>query len=199
MQTAEKNAKGVQGATEKNNSSVKTQNRPSLTGKEAKDETAQNQTPAKGEESETAKAAEVKTGNSAAVDNQPADTKQPAAEVNSHEQQAEEKQPKEEAKPVLSLDAKIKAVNDLHRKTIQRLALIARLKTLEEFEVALLENNDELESNPYQGCKLIIEDDKRRQFVTNTPNLIRMVSQFIFDACETKLAEIEATINFPQA
>ena len=199
MQTAEKNAKGVQGATEKNNSSVKTQNRPSLTGKEAKDETAQNQTPAKGAESETAKAAEVKTGNSAAVDNQPADTKQSAAEVNSHEQQAEEKQPKEEAKPVLSLDAKIKAVNDLHRKTIQRLALIARLKTLEQFEVALLENNDELESNPYQGCKLIIEDDKRRQFVTNTPNLIRMVSQFIFDACEAKLAEIEATINFPQA
>ena len=199
MQTAEKNAKGVQGAAEKNNSSVKTQNRPSLTGKEAKDETAQNQTPAKGAESETAKAAEVKTGNSAAVDNQPADTKQPATEVNSHEQQAEQKQPKEETKPVLSLDAKIKAVNDLHRKTIQRLALIARLKTLEEFEVALLENNDELESNPYQGCKLIIEDDKRRQFVTNTPNLIRMVSQLIFDACEAKLAEIEANINFPQA
>ena len=199
MQTAEKNAKGAQGAAGKNNSSVKTENRPSLTGKEAKNETAQNQTPAKGEESETAKAAEVKTGNSAAVDNQPADTKQPAAEVNSHEQQAEEKQPKEEAKPVLSLDAKIKAVNDLHRKTIQRLALIARIKTLEEFEVKLVEENDELESNPYQGCKLIIEDDKRRQFVTNTPNLIRMVSQFIVDACETKLAEIEATINFPQA
>ena len=200
MQTAEKNAKGVQGTAEKNNSSVKTENRPSLTGKEAKNETAQNQTTAKGEESETAKAAEVQAGNSATVDNQPADTKQPAAaEVNSNEQQAEEKQPKEEAKPVLSLDAKIKAVNDLHRKTIQRLALIARLKTLEEFEVALLENNDELESNPYQGCKLIIEDDKRRQFVTNTPNLIRMVSQFIFDACESKLAEIEATINFPQA
>ena len=193
MQTAEKNAKGVQGATEKNNSSVKTQNRPSLTGKEAKNETAQNQTPAKGAESETAKAAGDQAGNPAAMDNQPADTKQPAAaEVNTAEQ-------KPEAKPVLSLDAKIKAVNDLHRKTIQRLALIARLKTLEEFEVALLENNDELESNPYQGCKLIIEDDKRRQFVTNTPNLIRMVSQFIFDACEAKLAEIEATINFPQA
>ena len=199
MQTAEKNAKGVQGAAGKNNSSVKTQNRPSLTGKEAKDETAQNQTPAKGAESETAKAAEVKTGNSATVDNHPADIKQPAAEVNSHEEKAEEKLPKEEAKPVLSLDAKIKAVNDLHRKTIQRLALIARIKTLEEFEVKLVEENDELESNPYQGCKLIIEDDKRRQFVTNTPNLIRMVSQFIFDACESKLAEIEATINFPQA
>ena len=193
MQTAEKNAKGVQGTAEKNNSSVKTENRPSLTGKEAKNETAQNQTPAKGAESETAKAAEAKAGNPAAMDNQPADTKQPAAaEVNTAEQ-------KPEAKPVLSLDAKLKAVDDLHRKSLQRLALIGRIKTLEAFEVKLIEEQDELESNPYQGCKLIIKDDKNREFVTNTPNLIRMVTQYIFDACEGKLAEIEATINFPQA
>ena len=193
MQTAEKNAKGVQGATEKNNSSVKTQNRPSLTGKEAKNETAQNQTPAKGEESETAKAAEVQAGNPAAVDNKSADTKEPAAaEVNTAEQ-------KPDVKPVLSLDAKLKAVDDLHRKSLQRLALIGRIKTLEAFEVKLIEEQDELESNPYQGCKLIIKDDKNREFVTNTPNLIRMVTQYIFDACNTKLEEIEATINFPQA
>ena len=193
MQTAEKNAKGVQGATEKNNSSVKTQNRPSLTGKEAKNETAQNQAPAKGEESETAKAAEVQAGNPATVDNKSADTKEPAAaEVNTAEQ-------KPEAKPVLSLDAKLKAVDDLHRKSLQRLALIGRIKTLEAFEVKLIEEQDELESNPYQGCKLIIKDDKNREFVTNTPNLIRMVTQYIFDACNTKLEEIEATINFPQA
>ncbi len=111
-------------------------------------------------------------------------------------------QPKEEAKSArqeLTLEAKIRTVNDLHRKTIQRLALLARIKTLEEFEVKLIEENDELETNPYQGCKLIIEDDKRRQFTTNTPGLIRMVAQFIFDACEAKLSEIEATINFPQA
>ena len=193
MQTAEKNAKGVQGTAEKNNSSVKTENRPSLTGKEAKNETAQNQTPAKGAESETAKAAGDQAGNPAAMDNQPADTKQPAAaEVNTAEQ-------KPEAKPVLSLDAKLKAVDDLHRKSLQRLALIGRIKTLEAFEVKLIEEQDELESNPYQGCKLIIKDDKNREFVTNTPNLIRMVTQYIFDACEGKLAEIEATINFPQA
>jgi hypothetical protein len=132
----------------------------------------------------------------------PAPAAPKAEEPKKDEPKPEEKQLVEEAKPAkpeLTLDAKIKAVNDLHRKTIQRLALIARLKTLEEFEVKLIEENDELESNPYQGCKLIIEDDKRRQFTTNTPGLIRMVAQFIFDACETKLAEIEATINFPQA
>ena len=132
----------------------------------------------------------------------PAPATPKAEEPKKEEPKPEEKQLVEEAKPAkpeLTLEAKIKAVNDLHRKTIQRLALIARLKTLEEFEVKLIEENDELETNPYQGCKLIIEDDKRRQFTTNTPGLIRMVAQFIFDACETKLAEIEATINFPQA
>ena len=102
-------------------------------------------------------------------------------------------------KPELSLDAKLKAVGDLHRKSIQRLALISRMKLLEDFEIKLIEEHDELESNPYQGCKLIIEDDKRRQFTTNTPGLIRMVSQYIFDACNLKLAEIESTIIFPQA
>jgi hypothetical protein len=193
MQTAEKNAKGVQGATDKNNNSPKTANRPNLTGKEAKNETAQNQAPAKGTEIEAAKAAGIEAGSPAAVANQPADTKEPAAaEVNSHE-------PKAEAKPVLSLDAKLKAVDDLHRKSLQRLALIGRIKTLEAFEVKLIEEQDELESNPYQGCKLIIKDDRNREFVTNTPNLIRMVTQYIFDACNTKLEEIEATINFPQA
>jgi len=56
-----------------------------------------------------------------------------------------------------------------------------------------------LEDNPYQGCRLIIEDDKKRQFITTTPGLIRLVSQLIFDACTQKLAEIEAMIVFPAA
>jgi len=190
MQTAEKNAKNAQGANAKNNSSVKTQIRPSLTGKEAKDESTQNE-PAKGEETGAATPAAATAGSPATVDNQHANAEQPAAEVKA--------EPAVEAKPVLSLDAKLKAVDDLHRKSLQRLALIGRIKTLEAFEVKLIEEQDELESNPYQGCKLIIKDDKNREFVTNTPNLIRMVTQYIFDACNAKLDEIEATINFPQA
>ena len=200
MQTAEKNAKGVQSTTDKNNSSVKTQNRPSLTGKEVKNENNQNSEPAKGTEVETTKPAEIEAGNPAAMADQHADTKQPkAAEVNTGEQQVEATKPVEEAKPALSLDAKLKAVDELHRKSIQRLALIGRIKTLEGFEVKSIEEQDELESNPYQGCKLIIKDDKNREFVTNTPNLIRMVTQYIFDACNVKLEEIEATINFSEA
>lgn len=103
------------------------------------------------------------------------------------------------AKPALNLEGTLKAVDTLHRKSIQRVNLISRIKQLEAFEVNLATENDELEANPYLGCKLIIRDDKNREFVTTTPGLIRLVSQFIFDACHEKLAEIEAAIVFPNA
>jgi hypothetical protein len=198
MKTAEKNAQKVQGtsAAAKGTNTVKTENRPNIPGKE-KDGKPEDQTPAQTPKTAATQAAGAKTGTAPAVDNQPAN---PATEPAKQEVKAEE--PKEEIKyikPVPNLEQTLKAVDQLHRKGIQRLALIARMKLLEGFEVKLIEENDELESNPYQGCKLIIEDDKKRQFVTNTPNLIRMVAQFIFDACQDKLAEIEAGIVFPNA
>lgn len=101
--------------------------------------------------------------------------------------------------PTLNLESKLKVVNDLHRRSVQRLNLISRLSQIEAFEVALAQESDELEDNPYQGCKLIIRDDKNREFLTTTPGLIRLVSQFIFSACHEKLAEIEASIVFPKA
>jgi hypothetical protein len=111
-------------------------------------------------------------------------------------------QPKEEVKPlkiVLNLESTLKVVDDLHRRSIQRINLITRIKQLEAFEVNLATENDELEDNPYQGCRLIIEDDKQRRFITTTPGLIRLVSRFIFNACTEKLADIEAHIIFPNA
>lgn len=203
MKTAEKNATAVQGTAAKNNQATnRVENRPSLTQKEAKqNEPAKNQTTAQTPQVEKTNPAEVKTGSPATVDNQSANTdNQPAKQEVRDEPKAET--PKAEIryiKPAMNLEQTLKSVEGLHRLSIQRLALIARIKTLEDFEVKLIEENDELEANPYQGCKLIIEDDKRRQFVTNTPNLIRMVSQFIFDACLEKLAEIEANITFPNA
>ncbi|TWI96830.1 hypothetical protein JN11_03943 [Mucilaginibacter frigoritolerans] len=100
--------------------------------------------------------------------------------------------------PMLTLESTLKAVDDLHRKSIQRINLISRIKQLESFEVVLSQEHDELDENPYQGCKLIIEDDKQRRFITTTPGLIRLVSQFIFNACNEKLLEIEARIVFPK-
>lgn len=103
------------------------------------------------------------------------------------------------AKAELTLDARLRMVNDLHRRSIQRTNLITRMSQLESFEIALQQENDELEDNPYQGCKLIIRDDQNRDFVTTTPGLIRMVSQYIFSECNKKLVEIESTIIFPNA
>jgi hypothetical protein len=196
MKTAEKNAKQVQGTNAQNNNAPRTENRPNITGKEAKqDESLKDEKPAETAKVEAAPTAEAKAGVTTTVDNQPAN---PAPEHK--EQQVAEEAPKSEVryiKPALNLEQTLKSVGNLHRLTIQRLALIARIKTLEDFEVKLVEENDELETNPYQGCKLIIKDDKGREFTTNTPNLIRMVTQYIFDACHEKLGEIEAHIVFP--
>jgi hypothetical protein len=188
MKTPANNNGAAQGTAtaEKNNAAKNSQtvNRPSIPGKD-KDKSDE---PAKTEHAEPAAQASASPA--------------AQAETTATEQKAATEQTKAEemkTKPVLNLDQTLKAVDSLHRRSVQRLALIARIKTLEAFEVKLIEDHDELESNPYQGCKLIIEDDKRNQFVTNTPNLIRMVAQFVFDACADKLAEIESEIVFPNA
>ena len=220
MKTAEKNANGVQGTAAKNNQPVnRMENHPSLTGKEAKqNETAKDQKPAETAQVEKTNPAETTTSSLATVDNQPANlapftTGQGIDEPKAEPAKAEEakaeavqttpaKTEEVKAEPkrfALNLEQTLKSVEGLHRLSIQRITLLSRIKLLEDFEVKLIEENDELENNPYQGCKLIIKDDKGREFVTNTPNLIRMVSQFIFDACHEKLAEIEANIIFPNA
>jgi hypothetical protein len=189
----------IESQSAKNNKSVKNNNRPNLTGKEVKqNEPAKDEKPAETAKVEAAQTQQPAPGNPASVDHQPAN---PAPEPKEQPITEESKKAGEikYIKPAMNLEQTLKSVGNLHRLTIQRLALITRIKTLEDFEVKLVEENDELESNPYQGCKLIIKDDKGREFVTNTPNLIRMVTQFIFDACHEKLADIEANIVFPHA
>jgi hypothetical protein len=101
-------------------------------------------------------------------------------------------------KPVLNLESTLKVVNDLHRRCIQRENLLTRINQLEAFEIALIEEGDELESNHFQGCKLMIVDDKNRQFITTTSGLIKLVAEFIHNACLSKLGEIESNIVFPR-
>ena len=196
MQTAEKNAKEATVATDKSRE-IKTENRPSLSAKEAKDEKNANPAAAEAPQAQAAPNAEAKAFPAVAADKQSANVEQPA-----EGQALKPIEPSAAAKPIkpaLNLEQTLKAVDSLHRRSIQRVNLLTRIKQLEAFEVALTQENDELEDNPYQGCKLIIEDDKRRTFVTTTPGLIRLVSQFIFNACHEKLAEIEAQIVFPNA
>lgn len=102
-------------------------------------------------------------------------------------------------KPVLNLEATLKVVDDLHRRSIQRDNLLNRIRQLEAFEIAQIEEGDELETNHFQGCQLIISDDKGRKFITQTAGLIKLVSDFIHSACLEKLSEIEANIVFPRA
>ncbi|MEB0261784.1 hypothetical protein [Mucilaginibacter sp. 10I4] len=199
MKTAEKNATAVQGTAAKNNQTAnRVENRPSLTQKEAKeDENVKNQAPAQTPKIEATHNAEIKGDSLATVDNKPAHIDgQPEKPELKEEPKAAEVKP---VKFALNLESTLKVVDDLHRRSIQRVNLIARINQLTAFEVALTQENDELEDNPYQGCKLIIKDDKNREFITTTPGLIRLVSQYIFDACSDKLAEIEANIVFPNA
>ncbi|WP_439697411.1 hypothetical protein ACFGVS_03145 [Mucilaginibacter sp. AW1-7] len=195
MKTAEKNAKQVQGTNAKNTNAPRTENRPNITGKEAKqDEPAKDEKPAVAAEVEATQTAEATPDTTVAVDNQPAN---PAPEQ--QEQQVAE-EPQKEIRyimPPRNVEQRIKDVENLHRLATQRVNLITRKKQLEAFEVALTQEADELNDNPFQGCKLIIKDDKNREFVTTTPGLIRLVTQFIYDACDNKLAEIEGNIIFP--
>lgn len=158
---------------------------------------------------ETAKAATNHTQNGAAKkDHAAANVKpQPVQSEEGEPQKSSAPELKEDAKAQpenhtakqeLTLDAKLKLVGDLHRRSVQRINLMSRMRQLEAFEIALAQDNDELEENPYRGCKLIIRDDRNREFITSTPGLIRMVAQYIFAECNVKLKEIESTINFPE-
>lgn len=199
MKTAEKTPKNAQTTGAQKNNAPRTENRPNLTGKEAKkNEPAKDEKPAETAKVEATQTQQAAPGNPASVDHQPVN-RAPEPKEQPITEESKKAGEIKYIKPAMNLEQTLKSVGNLHRLTIQRLALITRIKTLEDFEVKLVEENDELESNPYQGCKLIIKDDKGREFVTNTPNLIRMVTQFIFDACHEKLADIEANIVFPHA
>lgn len=205
MSTKTTTANAAQGtATANKNNKVETTNRPSIPGKEKEKNDGPVKTeptthePTKAEpiaanaQVTTAPGAEIKA---AEVEQPAAGYEQPKAEEVKEQSEAEVKY----IKPAMNLEQTVKYVEGLHRKNIQRLALIARIKTLEDFQIKLAENADQLESNVYQGCKLIIEDDRGNKFITNTPNLIALTSQFVYDACVSKLSEIEAEIVFPNA
>lgn len=128
------------------------------------------------------------------------DAKQPEANKNPEaERPITETEEKKPFIPVPSLESTLKIVETLHRRSIQRENLLNRINQLEAFEIALMEDSDELKNNHFQGCKLIIEDDRNRQFTTTTVGLIKLTAEFIHKACLEKLAEIEANIVFPHA
>lgn len=187
---------------------AKIKNRPNVTGTEAKGNSANaaevktngamtKALPvAKPEEKKIDEPENVAKPEQAKVDRKP-ESNQPE-KAGEHPQAATPQEAKAIV-PALNLEATLKVVQDLHRRSIQRDNLLNRIGQLEAFEISLIEGGDELESNHFQGCKLTITDDKGKQFTTNTAGLIRMVSQFIYDACIEKLQDIESNIVFPRA
>ncbi|RKR84273.1 hypothetical protein BDD43_4505 [Mucilaginibacter gracilis] len=190
----------------KNNNEVKTTNRPSLTGKEVKNEALNNQTPADATQVEETSAPEVKTDSGLAVDNQPADTTaapkadevKPAGE---EKQQAEpsKKEIKEQLnlKPAFNLDTTVKLVGELSKKITQRDKLRATIDNLDSFTIASNEDGDVTGSNKFYRCELVLHDDNGNEFVTKNAYIIEHVTQYVNTLCVEKLAEIEAEIVIP--
>ncbi|TKB99177.1 hypothetical protein [Pedobacter cryophilus] len=114
------------------------------------------------------------------------------------DEQKEKPKQEEQKQLVPNLESTLKVVADLHQRSIHRERLLKRITELDQFEITLKSESEELESNHFQGCQLMIADDKGRNFATKTSGLITLVTSFIRQACMEKLAEIEANIVFPK-
>ncbi|MEH6308715.1 MULTISPECIES: hypothetical protein [Olivibacter] len=125
------------------------------------------------------------------------DTKKEASSIaEQKEPKAAETAPKLE-KLALNLESTLKLVEELHRRKIQRDKLIDTIDTLNAFEVAQKDDAEETDSNHFQGCVLSIGDDKRREFITKNPYIIKKVAEYINTLCMDRLAEIEGEIQLP--
>lgn len=100
-------------------------------------------------------------------------------------------------KPALNLEGTLKLVEELHRRMVQRGRLVFTIDNLDKFEIEQKEEAEDTTSNYYQGCELEITDDKRNQFSTKNPVIIKAVALFVRKLCTDRLAEIEAEITIP--
>jgi hypothetical protein len=103
----------------------------------------------------------------------------------------------EPVKPVMSIADRLKELERLQVTATQYDNLLGRIKDLEEFEFKQMEENDELQENPFTGCRIILQDGNKGQFTTTTPNLVKMVHSFLKAACLDKKTELENLIVFP--
>ncbi|WP_426587926.1 hypothetical protein [Mucilaginibacter sp. R-33] len=193
----------------KNNKSVKNNNRPNITGKEAKNETNKEDGKNGGAENEHAPQTgnpEVKAGDPATVDNQPANLAgaTEAGQVNPEEQNQSQGEPTKKEikelfslKPFFNLDATVKLVGDLSKKIAQRDRLKGTIDNLDTFTIQANEDGDVTGNNKFYRCELIIRDDNGNEFVTKNAYIIDHVSQYVNSLCVEKLAEIEAEIIIP--
>lgn len=191
----------------KNNQPVKTETRPSLTGKEAKNETAKDKATAQNPQDEKAQAAEVKAGHTANLDSQPV---KPADAPKAEEvKQGEEAKPQAEpskkelkeqfiAQQERKLAETVKIVEVLGKKIAQKNKLENTIANLDSFTVTQSDDKDDMASDSrFARCELVISDDDGNEFVTKNPFIIAYVAQEVKQLCIDKLAEVEASIVIP--
>lgn len=122
----------------------------------------------------------------------------PQSEAPKTEVKKEEAKPVVAEKPALNLEGTLKLVEELHKRKVHRDNLLGTIKTLDEFKVLVQDDEEEdLDSAQFQGCKLTIEDDNRNSFSTKNPFIIKAVAEFVNKLCVTKLGEIEAGLVIP--
>ncbi|NVM62124.1 hypothetical protein FHW88_000400 [Mucilaginibacter sp. SG538B] len=199
MKTTLLNSKEV--AT-KTNEDVKNQMRPSIPGKEAKNEPAKDQTPAQTAQVAPAPAAAVKAGDSVAENQQPANTPQPAeAQAVTPQAEPTKKEIREELKAqhVRGLDDTVKLVEQLGKKIAQKNKLSTTIGNLDSFIVTQNDDKDDVAGDSkFMRCELAITDDGGEEFVTKNPFIIAKVVEMVKSLCIEKLAEVEASIVIPQ-
>jgi hypothetical protein len=119
----------------------------------------------------------------------------PQAEAPKIEIKKEEAKPAVAEKPVLNLESTLKLVEELHKRKVHRDNLLGTIKNLDEFKVMVQDDEEEdLDSAQFQGCKLTIEDDNRNSFSTKNPFIIKAVAEYVNNLCVKKLADIEANL-----
>ncbi|TKC04351.1 hypothetical protein [Pedobacter frigoris] len=124
-------------------------------------------------------------------------TPKPQTEEPKAEEKKEEAKPIIAEKPALNLEGTLKLVEELHRRKIHRDNLLSTINTLDGFKVLVQDENEDIDSAQFQGCKLTIEDDDRNSFITKNPAIIKAVADYVNKLCVDKLAEIEANIVIP--
>jgi hypothetical protein len=197
----------VQGTATTKKEIAKNNNRPNLTGKEAKDEAGKDKTPGQTSQGEEAKTSEAKTDSTATTDNQPANVAEaPKAE---ELKQGEETKPQAEptkkeikeqfqAQQERKLAETVKIVEVLGKKIAQKTKLENTIGNIDSFTVTQSDDKDDMASDSrFARCELVISDDDGNEFVTKNPFIIAYVAQEVKQLCIDKLAEVEASIVIP--
>ncbi|MDB5091210.1 MAG: hypothetical protein JWR09_5204 [Mucilaginibacter sp.] len=197
----------VQGTAVNTKDTSKNNIRPSLTGKEAKDETSKDKDPAQASQVAKTKTPEAKTDNTATADNQPANVAEaPKAEELKQGEEAKtqaepsKKELKEQfvAQQERKLAETVKLVEALGKKIAQKNKLENTISNLDSFTVAQSDDKDDMASDSrFARCELVITDDDGNDFVTKNPFIIAYVAQEVKQLCIDKLAEVEASIIIP--